>query len=157
MQAVQGWPEVGERVRDMRLARGLSQAALAEELDIDRTAVVRIEAGERQVSALELGHLSDILCVPIAHFMTQPSAAVTTYRTLLADDPDQGSRDRVLLDVDLETHARDAEWLKEQGLLERAQHLVTPGPVGDTEAAVELARDVRRQIGIRSGPLGPLA
>jgi Zn-dependent peptidase ImmA (M78 family) len=61
------------------------------------------------------------------------------------------------LDVDLEAHARDAEWLKDQGLLERAQHLITPGPIGDAEAAVELARDVRRQIGITSGPLGPLA
>ncbi|MDQ3886719.1 MAG: helix-turn-helix domain-containing protein [Actinomycetota bacterium] len=45
----------------MRLAYGLSQAQLAARLGLDRTAVVRIEAGERRVSALELGRLADVL------------------------------------------------------------------------------------------------
>lgn len=157
MKVVQGWPEVGERVRDLRLAHGLNQGQLAEQLGVDRTAVVRIEAGERQVSALELGRLADILHVEVAHFVTQAPTAVTTYRTLIADEPDQVSRDRILLDVDLEGHARDAEWLREQGFLGVPPYLITPRPVSDNESAIKLARDVRKQAGMSSGPLGSLA
>ncbi|MGH8964052.1 MAG: helix-turn-helix domain-containing protein, partial [Actinomycetes bacterium] len=80
---------MGERVRELRLAHQLSQAQLARRLDLDRTAVVRVEAGERQISALELGQLADIFDVPIAHFVTRPPASVTSYRPPIADELDK--------------------------------------------------------------------
>ena len=157
MRAVEGWREVGERVRNVRLAHGLSQAELAARLGIDRTAVVRIEAGERQVSALELGRLADILRVPVAHFVTKPPSSVTSYRSAISDELDSSARVRLLLDVDLETHARDAEWLVEQGALEIPTTQAIVGQAGDATAAVELARSTRRAIEKPSGPLGPLS
>ncbi|MHA6618928.1 helix-turn-helix domain-containing protein [Pseudonocardia sp. DLS-67] len=143
---------MGERVRELRLAHQLSQAELARRLDLDRTAVVRVEAGERQVSALELGQLADIFDVPIAHFVTKPPASVTSYRTPIADELDKNARDRVLLDIDLEGHARDAEWLKQQGFLSTTS-LPIFGPVPDIAAATGLAKQARNIAGIESGPV----
>jgi transcriptional regulator with XRE-family HTH domain/Zn-dependent peptidase ImmA (M78 family) len=156
VEAVTGWQEVGERVRDVRLAHSLSQADLARRLELDRTAVVRIEAGERQVSALELGKLADVFRVPIAHFVTRSPVAVRTYRSPLPDDPDQGARDRLLLDIDLETHARDAAWLRDEGFPMAVEPPVS-GSAGTPAEAAELARQARKHLQKPSGPLGSMA
>ena len=78
VSAVESWGEVGARIRQARLASQLSQAELASALGIDRTALARAEGGQRQVSALELFRLSEVLHVPIAHFVTRPPAAVVS-------------------------------------------------------------------------------
>ena len=156
VEAVTGWLEVGERVRDVRLAHGLSQADLARQLGIDRTAVVRLEGGERQVSALELGRLAEVFRVPISHFVTRAPVAVRTYRSPLPDDPDQGTRDKLLLDIDLETHARDAAWLHDEGYLKAVDPPVS-GSAGTPAEAAELARQARKYLDAKSGPLGSMA
>jgi len=47
-------PPVGVVLRDYRAARGLTQGALAELLDLDRTYVCRVEAGTRQLRDIGL-------------------------------------------------------------------------------------------------------
>ncbi len=157
--ALEAWDEIGERVREARVAAGFSQLELAARVGLDRTALVRIEQGQRHVSALELFRLAEVLQLPLAHLVTRAPHAVTSRRGPLPDDADAPSRERFLLDADLEAHTRDAQWLVEHQLLLPAAlppHLAT-GKAGSRDAAADLARQARKELGQTSGPLGPLA
>jgi transcriptional regulator with XRE-family HTH domain len=59
----------GRAVRDLRLSRGLSQEALAERAGLHRTYIGGIERGERNVSLVNIGLLSDALSVDLATLM----------------------------------------------------------------------------------------
>jgi transcriptional regulator with XRE-family HTH domain len=156
MRAVEDWREVGDRVREARYASGLSQTELARQLGIDRTAVGRIESGERHVSAMELFKLSDLLGVPAAHFVTRPPSAVVSQRQPLSEDADAVSRTRFRFDAALEAHARDTGWLIEHGLLPRTD-LPEVRKIDDSAGARDLAVEVRRRSGLGSDPLGGMA
>lgn len=52
---------IGERIAEARRAKGLSQAALAAAVSLDRTAVSKIETGRRSVSSLELARIGRAL------------------------------------------------------------------------------------------------
>lgn len=156
MVAVTARSEVGERIREARLAAGLSQGELAATIGLDRTAIVRIEGGQRDIKALELFGIADALQLPVAHFVNRPPAAMVARRQRLVDGPDSAARVRFRLDAALETHARAAEQLVSDGVLMP----VPPPPVTPVSAvedAVRLAGAVRATLGNRSGPLGPLA
>lgn len=51
---------IGERLREARKLAGLSQTQVAKMLDLHRPSISEIEAGNRQVSAVELARLSEI-------------------------------------------------------------------------------------------------
>ncbi len=51
--------DIGSRVRFQRKERGLSQAELARVLDVDETAVSKIENGKRGLAAAELAQLCE--------------------------------------------------------------------------------------------------
>lgn len=53
----------GARVRELRLARGLSQEALAHEAGIDRTYVGGVERGERNLALDNIWRVADALGV----------------------------------------------------------------------------------------------
>jgi transcriptional regulator with XRE-family HTH domain len=70
--------ELGERLRDLRTEKGMSQADLAQAMAEywirwDRTIVTRIEAGERKLHATELFALSKALDTPVDRFNPQES------------------------------------------------------------------------------------
>jgi transcriptional regulator with XRE-family HTH domain/Zn-dependent peptidase ImmA (M78 family) len=157
MTAATTWAEIGERVRESRSAARLTQADLAERLGLDRTAVAKIEAGARQVSALELFRLADVLGLPIAHFVLRPPEAIVSRRMPLLDEPDLAARSSYFLDADLAAHARDAEWLVGEELLRVDHVLRVSGPAGTVEQGRELARQARDALGRPAGPLDGLA
>lgn len=157
METVESWAEVGERIAEARLAAGLSQGELASQLELDRTAVVRIEAGERRITALELFRLADRLGVPLAHLVSRPPAALIARRTALEETADEASKARYRLDARLEEHARAASWLIENRYL--VPPPVDPSLQRDTAEVdpVVLAKAARKSLHQTSGPLGPLA
>jgi transcriptional regulator with XRE-family HTH domain len=55
----------GERVRELRKKKGLSQEALALACDLDRTYIGGIERGERNVSLVNIQRIADALGVPV--------------------------------------------------------------------------------------------
>lgn len=162
VKAVESWAEVGERVRQARIMSELSQAELAGKLDIDRSALAKIESGQRQVTALELFRLSDSLGVPIGHFVTRPPTAVTSRRQELNDDADQVTKARFQLDAALEAHARDAEWLAAQGFLlaspitasADSDYRFSTSEGVDPQAA---AQALRSAVGLRLEPIPSMA
>ena len=88
--------ELGRRIAQARSDYGMTQADLAASVGLERTALVRVEAGERKVSAMELVALAEALDRPIDWFFTEsppPWSAVagTCGRRVL---PETGSRPR---------------------------------------------------------------
>jgi len=60
---------LGNRLRMARERRGLSQQAVADGLDLPRTAVTNMEAGSRAVSTLELTRLAEVYGCPVTFFL----------------------------------------------------------------------------------------
>jgi transcriptional regulator with XRE-family HTH domain len=68
----------GRRVRDARKRRGLTQAKLADRVQLGRTALVMIERGEQRVPAHLLLNLAEVLDVDVVALLgvdTTPPAA----------------------------------------------------------------------------------
>jgi transcriptional regulator with XRE-family HTH domain len=60
--------EVGQRVRERRVALGLTQGALAEALGVTFQQVQKYERGANRISASRLYRLAQFLNVPPTHF-----------------------------------------------------------------------------------------
>ena len=58
----------GDRMKEIRLGKGISQEALAAAADLHRTYVSSVERGERNVSIVNIARLADALNVPIREF-----------------------------------------------------------------------------------------
>lgn len=56
----------GQRIRELREARGLSQEAFAGQCDLDRTYISGIERGKRNVALQNIGIIAKTLGVPIS-------------------------------------------------------------------------------------------
>lgn len=54
-----------DKVKDLRIERGLSQAALAAEVGISKQMICAIERGRKQPSLDVLRKLAATLCVPV--------------------------------------------------------------------------------------------
>lgn len=62
--------EFGKKIRELRLKKGLSQEALANEAELDRTYIPSIEKGKRNVSVLVAYKLSMALKVDICELFS---------------------------------------------------------------------------------------
>lgn len=67
--------DIGQRITDLRKFKGLSQADLADRLNISRSSLAQIELGNRGVGVLELHKLSMILGFSLDEFMSKDFAA----------------------------------------------------------------------------------
>ncbi len=61
----------GQRVRQLRRAKGLSQESFAAECGLDRTYISGIERGKRNVSLQNIELLADALGVSISDLMAE--------------------------------------------------------------------------------------
>jgi transcriptional regulator with XRE-family HTH domain len=62
---------LGVRLRDLRLARNLTQAEFAEQCDLHRTFIGSVERGERNVSILNLRLIARILRVTLSELLDE--------------------------------------------------------------------------------------
>lgn len=144
---------LGERIAAARKGMELTQDHLAQRVGIERTALGRIENGERKVSAVELVELAAALDTPLAWFVRDPLPAVVSRRTDAA--PAHESTDR--LDRALELFAGDVASLLSTGVLQAATDRPTwptPHAYADCE---HIAGQVRDRLGLGSQPLYVIA
>jgi len=146
-EAVVTQADLGRRIADARTESGMTQAGLAASIGLERTALVRIESGERKVSATELVAIAEALDRPVDWFFTESPAAVVSRRR----DPAVGGFSRAL-DRALENAARDVAFLEGRRLLPSAERPARKAPES-FEDAEGLARDVRAEAGRPDGPL----
>lgn len=144
---VSGWADVGRRIAMARERGGFTQRELAERLGLHRTAVTRLELGQRQIDALELARMADALGRPVDWFLTEPPPSIASYRSGLAAGQEvqrlNDELDRVSLDVELLV---DVQALAVPAATEQ------PG-VGTLSEAEAGAAAARRALGAGDGPL----
>jgi Zn-dependent peptidase ImmA (M78 family)/DNA-binding XRE family transcriptional regulator len=140
--------DLGQRIADARTEAGMTQADLAARIGLERTALVRVESGERKVSATELVTIATALDRPVDWFFIESPVAVVSRRR----DPVAGESSRVL-DHALELTARDVAFLESRHLLSSAERPPAREAPDSYENAEHLARYIRAEAGIPEGPL----
>jgi len=63
---------VGDNVKKLRLAAGLSQAELAHRMGVDRAYVSGLEQGQRNPTIISLWHVAKALGVSMRSFFDEP-------------------------------------------------------------------------------------
>jgi Zn-dependent peptidase ImmA (M78 family)/DNA-binding XRE family transcriptional regulator len=143
--------DLGRRISQARFEAGMTQAGLGQTVGLDRTAIAKLEAGTRKVSATELVAIASALDRPIDWFVVESPASIVSRRS----DASVGGRSRVL-DIKIDRLARDVTFLVEQGILadvgERPA-LELPSDVADAEV---LATQARGLMAAFDGPLRDL-
>ena len=142
---IETWRELGARVTEARQKACLSQAELAVEMHLDRTAITKIETGERKLDSLELTRLAEILKRPIDWFVTSPAQTVLSRRKA-RDVPNESQSDALL-----ESLARDVTLLTELGLLKPSPSIRIK-KVESVSSAERAARELRKKLGLTAGP-----
>jgi len=66
--------EIGQRVRALRLQRGLSQTELGQLISVTFQQVQKYEKGANRISAGRLQRIAEVLGVPVAFFFAAPAA-----------------------------------------------------------------------------------
>ena len=65
---------IGDRIREQRVARSLTQDELGKKCELHRTFIGSVERGERNVSILNLKVIAAALRVSLAELLAEPSA-----------------------------------------------------------------------------------
>lgn len=140
---------LGTRITRARNARGLTQQALSEALEVDRTALARLESGTRRLEVSELLALSGALELPLAYFVAaEPETVMSRRHDALTDSGAAWE-----LDTALHLFSRDVHELQSLGLLDVPQsvpEMRTPRTHDEAERAAETVRSV---AGLGSGPV----
>ncbi|WP_227497065.1 XRE family transcriptional regulator [Planctomonas psychrotolerans] len=120
---------VSENVRRFRLAADLSQAALADRSGISRRTVVKLEAGEANISLTGLDHLADALGVTFIDLVAAPAAPRSDISEIVWRGAGPGSMATLLASVPASTDAQLWAWALEPG----DRYDAEPDPVGWSE------------------------
>jgi Zn-dependent peptidase ImmA (M78 family)/transcriptional regulator with XRE-family HTH domain len=141
---------IGARIATARDELGLTQAQLGQRIGLDRTGIVRIEAGSRKVSATELVQLADILDRPIDWFVHESPPAIVSRRQDAAVGGHSLTFDRMI-----ESLARDVQFLERDRVLPAMERPTLPMPATprDAEASASAAR---RLMDLPEGPVHDL-
>ncbi|MFG1705572.1 helix-turn-helix domain-containing protein [Nonomuraea sp. M3C6] len=150
------WADVGERVRECRIAADMSQEQLAAVLNLDRTMIAKIERGIRRIDALELSRLSAALDVPLTYFLSPPPLVVSRRTEMVDDGVTEAARQSYSLEVALATWLSDIRQLIEIGTLCAPAIERYPDPIQDVSDARRAAWWVRARVGLNDEPIDSL-
>lgn len=137
---------LGVRLREARERAGLKQGELGARVDLDRTAVNKIESGIRKVTALELSDIASALSVRMSSFFAEPTPALVSHRSSQGHDTADSKIDLLLASV-----AADVEFVEQLAPDELAlpdddtQHLSRPNSASDAD---DLAVTARTRLGL---------
>lgn len=154
--------QLGNSLCAARERRGLSQQAVAEALNLPRTAVTNIESGSREVSTLELTRLASLYRVAPASLLNDDSvedSSLVLMRALqqasISDEVTQAIEDVRDLCHEGAALRRMLGWEFDEGLPNYAAKISSPSEAirqGDT-----VAREERRRLDLGNAPIGNIA
>lgn len=139
---------LGRRIAQARDDRGMTQEGLGRAVGLDRSAISRLENGDRKLNVPELVQIAEVLGHPLAYFVADPVPAVVSRRS----DAVHAHATTRQVDVELEQFAADIRGLLAQGLLSGGERIVfrLPQSHADVESA---ALKVRSRASLASGPI----
>jgi Zn-dependent peptidase ImmA (M78 family)/DNA-binding XRE family transcriptional regulator len=152
--------ELGRRLREARELCGRSQQEAAEAIDAPRTAITQIEAGNREVSTLELSRLAKLYRVNVTQFFFEEEKtegiSVILHRAECGFDEDPVIKKKIERCLELCRKGREIEKLV-RGEAERLPpfyRLSSPRNTGEAVAQAEqVAEQERRRLGIETMPI----
>lgn len=153
---------IGTRIKRVRLARGLSQDALAAAIGATKSTISKIESGMRKVEGGELADLADVLGVSMRDLVgrRQPLGPLALANRLGASDPTSPTAS--------EAQRRVRQLLELEAMLDELEipapiapaasfELVVPSTSDGVRAGREAAAEVRSRVGMGDAPVGDLA
>ncbi|MFG3339758.1 helix-turn-helix domain-containing protein [Glycomyces sp. NPDC048151] len=157
MKLDDGWAAIGERVRRARVAGGLTQAQLAEAIGLDdRSAVSKIERGERRIDGMELVGLGHALQTPLDQLLEDPPAVVSRRSNLVAEETTDDETAIFRLQTALVAWRNDVRQLIELGVLRVRKPVVYPGAQSGPDDGRAAARWLRERLRLGSDPIETL-
>ncbi len=138
---------IGLRIAEARARAGKTQADLAREAALDRSALAKIENGVRRVTALELARIADAIGARIEWFLTEAPPSLVSHRNA----QDSGTLTPAI-DQAVEAAARDAEFVQAHDsswLLPQSPDFERPGNHDESE---HLAARVRGLLDLDDRP-----
>jgi Zn-dependent peptidase ImmA (M78 family)/transcriptional regulator with XRE-family HTH domain len=155
--------QLGERLKDARKARGLTQEAVASKLGILRTTLVAIEKGERRVTPGELIEMAKMFGRPVSEFVSKRANKepfVPQFR-LPPGQQNVTEVDLTAAAMEMESLARDYVELEEMNsavmrpTFPPAYTMEVPGATPE-QRGEEVAAEERTRLGIGDGPVADL-
>ena len=143
---------LGDRIARAREAAGMTQDGLGRAVSLDRTAITRLERGERKLSVPELVAIAEVLGRPLSYFVSTPVPAAVNRRRDAVNAHDTTG----LLDTELEEFAADVRTLLEMRLIPRVERPAKAKVPSNHVAAERMAKAVRRQLDIGIVPISDL-
>lgn len=137
--------ELGTRIARARELAGVSQTSLGDALGVDRSAISRMEKGDRKVSVPEMLTIAERLERPLSYFMSEAVPSVVSRRS----DSEGAHESNALLDEELRAFSSDVADMLERGLISGTDRgsfaFRTPHSHDDAELA---ARKIRDLVGV---------
>lgn len=133
---------LGRRIAEARTRSGLSQAELSRRVDLDRSALAKIELGQRRVSALELARLAGEVGTRIEWLLREGPPSIVSRR----NSREPGMPNPPVDDM-AERIAREVEFAAEHDERFRLRHIATHGMPTSGQEAEALAETARRLLG----------
>ena len=137
---------IGARVAAARARAGKTQADVARESDLDRSALAKIESGVRRVSALELARIAEALRERVEWFLVEAPPSVVAHRNA-SFEAGPGAIDAVV-----EAAARDVEFVVAHDDSWTWPELPVVRPPDSHKAAEALALEVRSLLDLGVEP-----
>lgn len=144
--------QLGERLAEARDLAGMTQEGVALAVGLDRTAIVLLEKGERNLKVPELVQIAQVLGRPLSFFVEPPVPAVVSRRKA----PHTGHDSTRLLDVELQQIAVDVRGLAGMGLLRAAARPADAHVPHTHDEAERAAVSFRRSLSVGIDPIADL-
>jgi transcriptional regulator with XRE-family HTH domain len=142
---------VSENVRRIRIDVGLSQAALADRSGISRRTVIKLEAGEANISLTGLDHLADALGVTFVDLVAAPTAPHADISEVAWRGSKPASIATLLASVPATKDAQLWAWSLEPG----DRYAAEPDPDGWSEMILVSEGSIRVEKESGAAELGP--
>lgn len=155
--------QLGERLKDARKARGLTQEAVASQLGILRTTLVAIEKGDRRVTPGELIEMAKMFGRTVSEFVSKRTNKTPFVPQFRLPPGQQNVTEAELTEaaMELESLARDYVELEEMN--ESVMRPIFPPPyvmdvpgVTPEQRGEEVAAEERTRLGLGDGPVSDL-
>jgi len=143
---------LGQRLAEARDLAGMTQESVARAVSLDRTAIVLLEKGERNLKVPELVAIAQVLGRPLSYFVEPPVSAAVSRRSA----PHTAHDSTRALDVEIDQFATDVRALLSLRLVvPAARRDSTHVPRTHDEAEIT-AMACRKQAGLNSAPIEDL-